>query len=104
MPLHRRCRERGYKRCQEYNEINMDRVQQAIDAGKLAPVGPVNTRRAVKAAAAAPEGWRAPAGGGEIKSTVAVSSPVHQIRVAAFEKAGGSSRFQSKIETGEAAA
>src|SRR5919199_4376580 len=39
MPLHRRLPKRGFKSlfAKDYNEINIGRVQQAIDAGKLDP-------------------------------------------------------------------
>ncbi|MFL4999300.1 MAG: 50S ribosomal protein L15, partial [Xanthobacteraceae bacterium] len=51
MPLHRRLPKRGFKSlfAKDYNEINLGRVQQAIDAGKLDPAAPVDAAALVKA-------------------------------------------------------
>ena len=65
MPLHRRLPKRGFKNilAKEFNEVNLGRIQQAIDAGKLDAArddrrrGPGQGRRA-----AAPEGRRADPG------------------------------------------
>src|ERR671934_3120699 len=44
MPLHRRLPKRGFNNifAKTYNEVGLDRIQQAIDAGKLDPKAPVN--------------------------------------------------------------
>ena len=43
MPLHRRLPKRGFnkRRAKVYNEVNLGRLQQAVDAGRLDPVAPV---------------------------------------------------------------
>src|SRR5215475_2970974 len=44
MPLHRRQPKRGFSPPTQlaYNEINLGRIQRAIDAGKLDPAQPIN--------------------------------------------------------------
>ncbi|MGZ3358265.1 MAG: 50S ribosomal protein L15, partial [Xanthobacteraceae bacterium] len=52
MPLHRRLPKRGFKNtsfARRLNEINLDRVQAAIDAGKLDAGAPVDAEALVKA-------------------------------------------------------
>src|SRR6187401_2617466 len=80
MPLHRRLPKRGFRNgsfALKLNEINLDRVQAAIDAGKL--------------------------GAGEIKAKVAFTVwGASKSAVAAVEKAGGSvTVLAPKREAGE---
>src|ERR1700754_5200703 len=52
MPLHRRLPKRGFKNTSfqlKLNEVNLDRVQAAIDAGKLDAGAPVDVEALVKA-------------------------------------------------------
>src|SRR6202023_2984387 len=51
MPLHRRLPKRGFKNIfrKRFNEVNLGRVQQAIDAGRLDPAGQVDVEALVKA-------------------------------------------------------
>src|SRR5215510_7309886 len=51
MPMHRRLPKRGFNNIfrKEYNEVNLGRVQQAIDAGKLDPAAPIDVEALVKA-------------------------------------------------------
>jgi large subunit ribosomal protein L15 len=44
MPLHRRLPKRGFTNIfrKEFNEVNLGRVQQAIDAGKLDPAAAID--------------------------------------------------------------
>src|ERR1700704_1890867 len=52
MPLHRRLPKRGFKNtsfARKLNEINLDRVQAAIEAGKLDAGAPVDAEALVKA-------------------------------------------------------
>jgi large subunit ribosomal protein L15 len=94
MPLHRRLPKRGFNNifALDLVEINLDRVQGAIDSGKLDAKGVVNAEALVKAGALrrARDGVRL-LGRGEIKAKVTFE--VHgasKSAIAAVEKAGGS--------------
>jgi large subunit ribosomal protein L15 len=94
MPLHRRLPKRGFNNifALDLVEINLDRVQDAINSGKLDASGVVNAEVLVKAGALrrARDGVRL-LGRGEIKAKVAFE--VHgasKSAIAAVEKAGGS--------------
>jgi large subunit ribosomal protein L15 len=94
MPLHRRLPKRGFNNifALDLTEINLDRVQDAINSGKLGANGVVNAEALVKAGALrrARDGVRL-LGRGEIKTKVAFE--VHgasKSAIAAVEKAGGS--------------
>ena len=104
MPLHRRLPKRGFKNtpfARKLNEVNLGRVQAAIDAGKL------DSGAAVKAGILrrAKDGVRL-LGSGEIKAKVAFSVwGASKSAVAAVEKAGGSvTIIGPKAEAGEQAA
>jgi large subunit ribosomal protein L15 len=95
MPLHRRLPKRGFKNTAfqlDLNEVNLDRVQAAIDAKVLDAGKPVDVDTLVKAGILS----RARAGvkllgGGEIKSKVEFSVwRASKSAIAAVEKAGGS--------------
>src|SRR5207245_6494037 len=89
------------------NEVNVGRVQAAIDAGKLDPGSTVNAEALVKAGVLrrAKAGVRL-LGSGEIKAKVAFAVwGASKSAIAAVEKAGGSvSLLAPKRETGEQAA
>jgi len=94
MPLHRRLPKRGFNNIfrLDLTEVNLDRIQAAIDAKKLDPAAPVNAETLVKAGVLrrARDGVRL-LGRGEIKAKITVE--VHgasKSAVAAVEKAGGS--------------
>jgi large subunit ribosomal protein L15 len=96
MPLHRRLPKRGFKNtpfARKLNEINLGRVQQAIDSGKLdAAAGTVDSAALIKAGLMrrAKDGVRL-LGNGEIKAKVAFSVwGASKSAVEAVEKAGGS--------------
>jgi large subunit ribosomal protein L15 len=95
MPLHRRLPKRGFKNTPfalKLNEVNLDRVQAAIDAGKLDAGQTVDAEALIKAGVLrrARDGVRL-LGGGEIKSKVTFSVwGASKSAVAAVEKAGGS--------------
>src|SRR6476661_2967144 len=77
MPLHRRLPKRGFKNTPfalKLNEVNLDRVQVAIDAGKLDAGAPVDADAMIKAGILrrAKDGVRL-LGGGELKSKVTFS-------------------------------
>jgi large subunit ribosomal protein L15 len=95
MPMHRRLPKRGFKNVKfalKLNEVNLDRVQSAIDAGKLDAGATVDSDALIKAGVLrrAKDGVRL-LGGGELKAKVSFS--VHgasKSAVSAVEKAGGS--------------
>ena len=95
MPLHRRLPKRGFKNTpfgKKLNKINLERVQAAIDAGKLSAGGTVDAAALVVAGVLrrAKDGVRL-LGVGEIKAKVNFSVwGASKSAVAAVEKAGGS--------------
>ena len=109
MPLHRRLPKRGFNNIfkLDFAEINLDRLQEAIDA-KLVDVGSViNAESLVKTGVLrrAKDGMRL-LGRGELKSKINIE--VHgasKSAVAAVEKAGGTVKIlaPAKKEEGEAA-
>jgi large subunit ribosomal protein L15 len=110
MPLHRRLPKRGFRNTPfalKLNEINLKRVQTAIDAGKLDPNATIDVTALVKAGVLrrAKDGVRL-LGMGEIKAKVAFSVwGASKSAVAAVERAGGSVTILAPPrETGEQAA
>ena len=95
MPLHRRVPKRGFRQAafaRRLNEINVGRVQAAIEAGKLDPAATVDVGALVKAGVLrrAKDGVRL-LGSGEIKTKAAFSVwGASKSAVAAVERAGGS--------------
>jgi large subunit ribosomal protein L15 len=93
MPLHRRLPKRGFNKPfrKDYNEVNLGRIQHAIDAGKLDPAATIDVEALVKAGILrrARDGVRL-LGEGELsaKATFAVAG-ASKSAVAAVEKAGG---------------
>ena len=108
MPLHRRLPKRGFNNVfrVEYAEVNLDRIQQAIDAKQLDTNAVINAEALVKAGVLkrARAGVRL-LGRGEIKAKVNVE--VHgasKSAVAAVEKAGGAVKILAPAkDEGEAA-
>jgi large subunit ribosomal protein L15 len=110
MPLHRRLPKRGFKNTPfalRLNEVNLGRVQAAIDAKLLDAAAPVDAAALVKAGVLrrAKDGVRL-LGGGEIKAKVAFSVwGASKSAVAAVEKAGGTVTILAPArKTGEEAA
>ena len=110
MPLHRRLPKRGFKNtafARKLNEINLGRLQQAIDVGKLDPAATIDAAALVKAGVLrrTKHGVRV-LGGGEIKAKIALTVfGASKSAVAAVEKAGGSVEILApKAETSERAA
>ena len=95
MPLHRRLPKRGFRNvkfARKLNEINLRRVQEAIDAGRLDAAAKIDGAALVKAGVLRREkdGVRL-LGGGEIKAKVTLAVwGASKSAVAAVEKAGGS--------------
>jgi large subunit ribosomal protein L15 len=108
MPLHRRLPKRGFHNVfrLEFVEINLDRLQEAIDS-KLVDVGSViNAESLVKARVLrrAKDGVRL-LGRGEIKAKLNIE--VHgasKSAIAAVEKAGGTVKILAPAKTDEGAA
>jgi large subunit ribosomal protein L15 len=94
MPLHRRLPKRGFNNIHalDLNEVNLGRVQQAVDAGKLDAKSPVTVDTLVAAGilSRARDGVKV-LGVGEIKSKLSFEVwAASASAVAAVEKAGGS--------------
>ena len=109
MPLHRRLPKRGFNNVfrVEYAELNLDRLQQAIDAGRLDPAATIDAAALVKAGILrrAKDGVRV-LGDGELKAKIALSVfGASKSARAAVEKAGGTVEILApKAETSEQAA
>ena len=108
MPLHRRLPKRGFNKPFQLklHEVNLGRVQQAIDAGKLDAKATVDAAAMIKAGLLrrAHDGVRL-LGNGELKAKVAFSVyGASKSAVAAVEKAGGSVAILAPKEAGESAA
>jgi len=108
MPLHRRLPKRGFNNIfrLEFAEINLDRLQEAIDAKLLDGNGTINAESLVKARVIrrARDGVRL-LGRGEIKGKLTIE--VHgasKSAIAAVEKAGGTVKILARAkDEGEAA-
>ena len=110
MPLHRRLPKRGFKNvkfARKLNEINLDRLQSAIDAGRLDLAATIDAAALVKAGILrrAKDGVRL-LGDGELKAKVALAVfGASKSAVAAVEKAGGTVQILApKKPVGEEAA
>jgi large subunit ribosomal protein L15 len=93
MPLHRRLPKRGFTppaRLQ-YNQVNLDRIQKAIDAGKLSAAEPITVESLMKAGVVTRrrDGVKI-LGVGELKTKANFEVEVaSKSAAAAIEKAGG---------------
>jgi large subunit ribosomal protein L15 len=110
MPLHRRLPKRGFRNtsfARKLNEVNLGKVQAAVDAGRLDAAAVVDVAALVKAGVLrrAKDGVRL-LGAGEIKAKLAFSVwGASKSAVAAVEKAGGSVTILAPARpAGEAAA
>ena len=103
MPLHRRLPKRGFFNpfSVDYNEINIGRIQQAVDAGKLDGKSPVTVDALIAAGLISkPRDGVKILGQGEIKAKLAFEvAAASKGAIAAIEGAGGS----VKLLAGEAA-
>jgi large subunit ribosomal protein L15 len=104
MPLHRRLPKRGFYNpfSIDYNEVNLGRIQQAVDAGKLDAKAPVTLDALLAAGVVAkPRDGVKILGQGELKAKLAFEvAAASKSAVAAIEGAGGS----VKLLAGEPAA
>ncbi|TCR62036.1 50S ribosomal protein L15 [Bosea sp. BK604] len=95
MPLYRRLPKRGFVNLfgRELNEVNLGRIQQAVEAGKLDAKGAVTVESLVAAGViskAARDGVKI-LGNGELKAKLAFEvAGASKSAVEAIEKAGGS--------------
>lgn len=94
MPLHRRLPKRGFYNpfSIDYNEVNLGRVQQAVDAGKLDANAPVTLDALLAAGVVTkPRDGVKILGQGELKAKLAFEvAAASKSAVAAIEGAGGS--------------
>jgi large subunit ribosomal protein L15 len=104
MPIHRRLPKRGFNNilAQKFDEVNLGRVQAAIDAGKLDPKATIDAAALVKSGLLRRE--RNPVrllGNGEIKAKVSFEVfGASKSAVEAVEKAGGTVKILApKAET-----
>jgi large subunit ribosomal protein L15 len=102
MPIYRRLPKRGFNNPfpVEYNEINLKRIQQAVDAKRIDVTAPVTLDALVKAGVVskARAGVRL-LGAGELKAKLAFE--VHHASkgaIAAVEKAGGSVKMLKPVK------
>lgn len=92
MPLHRRLPKRGFKNifARDYNEINLTKLQAAVDAGRLDAAAPITVAKLVEVGL-----LRRPRDGvrvlaGEVKSALTLEvAGASAAAVAAVEAAGG---------------
>ena len=109
MPLHRRLPKRGFNNIfrKTYNEVNLGRIQEAVDAGKLDAAATVDVAALVKSGILrrAKDGVRL-LGSGELKAKLTFSvAGASKSAVAAVEKAGGTvTVLAPRAETDEKAA
>jgi large subunit ribosomal protein L15 len=108
MPLHRRLPKRGFRNspfAKKLTEVNLDRVQVAIDAGKLDAAATIDAAALVKAGVLrrSKDGVRL-LGNGEIKAKAAFEVyGASKSAVAAVEKAGGTVKILAPVVEAEAA-
>ena len=109
MPLHRRLPKRGFTNIfkLDFAEINLDRLQEAVDAKLIAAKDTITIESLVKAGVVrrAKAGLRL-LGRGELKSKLTIEAHgASKPAIAAVEKAGGSVKIlaPAKKEDGEAA-
>ena len=100
MPIHRRLPKRGFNNpnAREFNEVNIGRIQQAIDAGKLDASAPVTVEALMAAGicSRARDGVRI-LGVGELTSKLSFEvAGASKSAVAAIERAGGTVSLLNK--------
>ena len=106
MPLHRRLPKRGFWNpfATDYNEVNLGRIQQAVEAGKLYANAPVTLEALIAAGVVskARDGVKV-LGNGELTAKLVFEvAAASKSAVAAIEKAGGSVKLLAAAEAPEA--
>lgn len=106
MPLHRRLPKRGFNNhgALDLNEVNIGRIQQAVDAAKLDPKAVVTIDALVAAGICSrPRDGVKLLGVGELKAKLAFEVfRASRSAVAAIEKAGGSVKLLAPVEEASA--
>jgi large subunit ribosomal protein L15 len=107
MPLHRRLPKRGFTNIfrKEYAEVGLDRIEVAIEAGRLDAGQTINaeTLKAAGIVKNARDGIRL-LGGGELKRKLTIDvAGASRPAIAAVEKAGGSVKVATPAAPAEAA-
>jgi large subunit ribosomal protein L15 len=99
MPLHRRLPKRGFYNpfSTDYNEVNLGRIQQAVEAGKLDAAAPVTLEALIAAGVIAkPRDGVKILGNGKLEAKLAFEvAAASKGAVAAIEGAGGSIKLLS---------
>ena len=107
MPLHRRLPKRGFWNpfSTDYNEVNLGRIQQAIDAGKLDGAQPVTIEALVAAGVCAkPRDGVKILGSGELKASATFEvAAASKSAIAAIERAGGTVKLMAQTAAPEGA-
>ena len=108
MPLIRRLPKRGFKNifAKDYSAVNLGRLQQAIDSGRIDPKKPITSESLIETGVAskARDGVRI-IGKGELKAKVELTvAGASKSAIAAIEKAGGKITLTAKASEEEAAA
>ena len=103
MPLHRRMPKRGFSNifAKDYGEINIGRLQQMIDAGRVDAKQPITSESLMQAGivAKAKDGVRL-IGKGELKAKIQLTvAGASKSAIAAVEKAGGTVTVTAKKKT-----
>ncbi|MBK9082892.1 MAG: 50S ribosomal protein L15 [Rhizobiales bacterium] len=106
MPLHRRLPKRGFTNifARDLNEVNLGRIQEAVEAGKLAAGAPVTVETLVAAGVLSkPRDGVKILGKGELKAKLAFEvAGASKSAVAAIEKLGGSVKLLAEAVAAEA--
>ena len=101
MPLHRRLPKRGFNKpnALEYNEVNLGRIQQAIEAGKLDQSAPITIDSLVAARVCSkPRDGVRILGVGELTAKLAFEiAGASKSAVEAIERAGGSVKILGAV-------
>lgn len=101
MPLYRRLPKRGFWNpfSKDFNEVNLGRIQEAVDAKKLDAANPVTVEALVAAGVCSkPRDGVKILGSGELKAKLAFEvAGASKGAVAAIEKAGGSVKILAAV-------
>jgi large subunit ribosomal protein L15 len=101
MPLHRRLPKRGFNKpnALEYNEVNLGRIQQAVEAGKLDQAAPITVESLVAAGVCSkPRDGVRTLGVGDLTAKLAFEvAGASKSAVEAIERAGGSVKILGAV-------